>query len=125
MAIKGIGGVFIKVKNKQETINWYKEKLNLSFQDDAVIFEKFTGQSEVFALFNQDSEYFGNHECMINFRVENLLQFLEELKKKGVKAEDKVGEYDYGKFAWIYDINGNKIELWEPVESEPTDQVQK
>ena len=51
---------------------------------------------------------------MFNYRVENLTELLEELKENGVTVMDKVEEYDYGKFGWILDNDGNKIELWEP-----------
>jgi predicted enzyme related to lactoylglutathione lyase len=113
MGIQGLGGVFIKVKNKQETINWYRDKLNLKFQEDSVVFNKQTGQAEVLAFFAEESEYYRNTECMINFKVEKLESFIEELKAKGVRIEEKIAKYDYGKFAWIYDNNDNKIELWE------------
>ncbi len=51
---------------------------------------------------------------MFNYRVENLVELLEELKKEGVKIVGNIEEYDYGKFGWILDGDGNKIELWEP-----------
>ena len=51
---------------------------------------------------------------MFNYRVENLLELLAELKKEGVTVIDKVEEYEYGKFGWILDLDGTKIELWEP-----------
>lgn len=54
---------------------------------------------------------------MFNYRVENLVELLKELKKEGVTVIDKVEEYEYGKFGWIVDLDRNKIELWEPVDS--------
>jgi uncharacterized glyoxalase superfamily protein PhnB len=113
MSIQGLGGVFIKVKNKQETIEWYKENLNFKFHDDAIVFKKHKGQFEVLAFFSDDSEYYKNKECMLNLRVEKLEEFLQALKSKGVRTEDKIETYEYGKFGWIYDLNGNKVELWE------------
>ncbi len=53
-------------------------------------------------------------DFMFNYRVENLVELLEELKDKGVAVMDKIEEYNYGKFGWIMDLDGNKIELWEP-----------
>jgi len=55
---------------------------------------------------------------MINFRVKNLVELLTILKKEGVAVIGKMEEYDYGKFAWILDNEGNKIELWEPIDSD-------
>ena len=54
---------------------------------------------------------------MMNFRVENLVELLEALKKEGVTVVGEMEEYDYGKFGWILDPEGNKLELWEPVDS--------
>jgi len=54
---------------------------------------------------------------MMNFRVENLIELLKVLKDEGVKIVGEMQEYDYGKFAWILDSEGNKIELWEPIDS--------
>ena len=53
---------------------------------------------------------------MINFRVENLTELLEALKREGVTTLGEIEECDYGKFGWILDPNGNKLELWEPNE---------
>jgi len=54
---------------------------------------------------------------MINYRVENLVELLKVIKEEGVEEVGKMEEYEYGKFAWIMDLDGNKIELWEPVDS--------
>ena len=94
MGIQGLVGIFIKLKNKQETIAWYRDNLNFSFQDDSIVFKKQKGQFEVLAFFSEDTEYFKNKECMINLRVEKLEEFLEELKSKGVRTEEKIEIYD-------------------------------
>jgi predicted enzyme related to lactoylglutathione lyase len=54
---------------------------------------------------------------MINYRVENLLELIEDLRAKGVEVVGEIEEYEYGKFAWIVDPEGNKLELWEPIDS--------
>ena len=54
---------------------------------------------------------------MMNFRVENLVELLDVLKEEGVRVVGEIEEYDYGKFGWILDPEGNKIELWEPIDS--------
>ena len=62
---------------------------------------------------------------MMNFRVENLVELLEVLKQEGVEIVGEIEEYDYGKFDWILDPEGNKIELWEPVDSVFLDESEK
>lgn len=66
----------------------------------------------------KDTEYFdpSKKEFMFNYRVENLKELLETLKSEGVTIVGKMEEYDYGKFGWILDNEGNKIELWEPID---------
>ena len=66
-------------------------------------------------MFPADTDYFGSSKpaFMINYRVENLERMLEQLLRGGVNVE-KVEDYDYGRFAWITDPEGNRIELWEP-----------
>ena len=68
--------------------------------------------------FPQDTKYFdpSAKPFMVNFRVANLAALLEQLRKEGVQVDDKVEEYEYGKFGWIMDPEGNRVELWEPPE---------
>jgi predicted enzyme related to lactoylglutathione lyase len=76
----------------------------------------------VWALFPESTKYFEPSRApfMMNFRVENLEQLLAALRAEGVQVDDKVEAYDYGKFGWIIDPEGNRIELWEPpVERQP------
>lgn len=70
----------------------------------------------VWGIFPNHTKYFGpgTSQFMMNFRVENLDSLLAELKKEGVRVDGKVEEMEYGKFGWIYDPEGNRIELWEP-----------
>lgn len=70
----------------------------------------------VFAPFKKDSPYFPESQSvMLNFRVKEIDVLLAELKGKGVRIDEKRQDEDYGRFAWIYDLEGNKIELWEPL----------
>jgi predicted enzyme related to lactoylglutathione lyase len=70
----------------------------------------------VWAIFPRDTRYFGtgNAGFMINYRVDNLDEMLEELTQAGVTIDPHREDYDYGRFAWIVDPDGNRIELWEP-----------
>jgi len=73
----------------------------------------------VWAIFPSNSTYFGNSPSplMINYRVANLEKMLAQLRRSGVKIE-KTEDYGYGRFAWITDLEGNRIELWEPKEKQ-------
>jgi predicted enzyme related to lactoylglutathione lyase len=121
--VTGIGGIFFKGSNVEELNKWYKNHLGIAINEYGTgDFEwrdkenpEIIGQT-VWSIFAQDTTYFdpGNQSFMINYRVENLEELLKILREEGVKVEDKVEEADYGKFGWIYDPDGNKIELWEP-----------
>jgi predicted enzyme related to lactoylglutathione lyase len=73
----------------------------------------------VWAIFPQETKYFAPSQSsfMINFRVENLDELLRALREEGVQVDPKVEEYEYGKFGWIMDPEGNRVELWEPPKS--------
>ena len=118
----GIGGVFFKTEDPTATKDWYKNHLGFNTDDWGCTFKwkdnegkKATTQ---WSPFSKDTKYFepSKKDFMFNYRVENLVELLKELKEKGVTVIDKIEEYDYGKFGWIVDLDGNKIELWEPID---------
>lgn len=121
--VTGIGGIFFKSKDPKGIKEWYRKHLGnnpaldgeLYFQWRAAQDPNKTGVT-VWGPFSADTKYFdpSTSTFMINYRVANLTQLLETLRKEGVHVEDKVEEYEYGKFGWIMDPDGNKIELWEP-----------
>ena len=107
--ITGIGGVFLKYNEDQKhLIKWYEQKLNITVSAYGLIFLK----PNIFSLvtFNWKSD----HEVILNFTVDNLDQFMDELIEKDVLIVREVKESDYGKFSIIKDLHGNVIELWEP-----------
>ena len=117
--LAGIGGVFFKAKNPDALGSWYHEKLGLPMQDGFGRFiwrqpgapEK-SGRTE-WCLFEADSDYFkGNF--MINYRVTNMDRMLAQLREQGVTIE-KTEDVEYGRFAWVIDPEGNRVELWEPI----------
>ena len=112
--ITGIGGLFFRSKDNKALSQWYEKHLGLSqgWQQEA--------GPTVFAPFKEDTTYFASmqQQFMINLRVEGLEEVVERLKAEGVKVDDDRQDYPYGKFAWIYDPEGNKIELWEPADDE-------
>lgn len=121
--VTGIGGIFFKAKDTKVINDWYKKNLGLETGTYGVSFEWKEKETDKVATtqwapFKKDTSYFepSEKEFMINYRVENLDLLLEELKKENVKILDEIQTYDYGKFIHILDPEGNKIELWEPLE---------
>jgi predicted enzyme related to lactoylglutathione lyase len=117
----GIGGVFFKAKDPKAMAQWYQTHLGIDF--DGKIYCDFEFSTEekgsmAFSFFEPQTKYFepSEKEFMINFRVENLDALLKTLREEGVEIVGEPQAYDYGKFGWILDPEGNKIELWQPSE---------
>lgn len=121
--VTGIGGFFFKSENPSELKNWYKKHLNLNTDDYGCTFwwknEKDERCSTQWSPFKDNTKYFepSEKQFMQNFRVENLEKLLEKFKVEKVQVIGEMESHDYGKFAWILDLEGNKIELWEPIDS--------
>jgi len=122
--VTGIGGIFFKCKDPKQVREWYKTHLgidagqygaNFKWRQDADSTKKGSTQ---WAPFSETTKYFdpSTKDFMINYRVENLETLVEQLKTEGVTIVDKIEGSDYGKFVHILDVEGNKIELWEPVD---------
>lgn len=118
--VTGIGGFFFKAKDSNKLVDWYHKHLGLKTDQYGSTFwwkdKEGNDCSTQWSPFAEDTTYFlpSEKQFMQNFRVENLLLLLDELKNEGVTIVGDVETYDYGKFAWILDPEGNKIELWEP-----------
>ncbi|WP_299667132.1 VOC family protein [uncultured Polaribacter sp.] len=118
--VTGIGGLFFKSEDTRAAKNWYKKHLGFKTDDYGATFwwkdTKGKEASTQWSPFTKDTNYFepSKKEFMFNYRVENLVELLKELKKEGVTIVGEMEEYDYGKFGWILDNENNKIELWEP-----------
>ena len=125
---KGVGGIFFKAKDVKSLNEWYTKNLGFVPNADGIMFESresIDPNKKAYlnwSPFNEKTKYFepSKKEFMINYRVQNLEQLKINLEKNGVQIVDKIETYDYGKFLHIMDIEGNKIELWEPVDSEFT-----
>jgi predicted enzyme related to lactoylglutathione lyase len=123
--VTGIGGIFFFSENPDKTKEWYSENLGLEVNQWGSSFEfrNANRPNEINYLqwspFKQGSEYFSpsKKEFMINYRVQNIEGLVNKLKNNGVTILDSIEAYDYGKFVHIMDTEGNKIELWEPVDS--------
>ncbi len=112
--VLGIGGVFFKSQNPAELRQWYATHLGIP---DAEFGHMFEGEGQtVWAPFEHDTTYFAPSEkpFMINYRVENLERMLAQLRAANVWVDEKVEAFNYGKFGWAMDPEGNRFELWEP-----------
>lgn len=111
--ILGIGGIFLRSADPDRLTAWYREHLGITPAADHTPWNA-GGGLLVFSPFKKDSEYFPPaQQVMINFRARDLDQLLAELAGKGVRIDEKRMDEPYGRFAWIYDCDGNKIELWQ------------
>ncbi|MFU8844998.1 MAG: VOC family protein [Bacteroidales bacterium] len=123
--VTGIGGIFFFSENPEKTKEWYAQNLGLEVNQwgSGFEFRNANRPDEINYLqwspFQQGSEYFvpSKKEFMINYRVQNIEGLVNKLKNNGVTVLDSIETYDYGKFVHIMDADGNKIELWEPVDS--------
>lgn len=124
--VTGIGGIFLKAKDPETTRKWYKEHLGIENGKWGGTFEWRHAKDPskkgftAWSIFDEMTDYTqpGNKDAMINYRVENLEELLETLKQEGVEIVSEMEVFDYGKFGWIMDPNGYKIELWEPIDDE-------
>ncbi len=123
--VTGIGGIFFFSDDPKATREWYGKNLGLEIDDYGSVFEFRNGNrpDEINYLrwspFEKGSEYFNPSEkdFMINYRVQNIEGLVTKLRESGVTILDSIETYEYGKFVHILDPEGNKIELWEPVDS--------
>ncbi|MNX67036.1 D-lactate dehydrogenase [compost metagenome] len=120
--VTGIGGFFFKSEDPKALRDWYRKHLELDTNDYGCTFrwknEKGEDCSTQWSPFKSDTNYFSPSEkqFMQNFRVEKLEELLAKLREEGVQVIGEMESYDYGNFGWILDLEGNKIELWEPMD---------
>ena len=114
LKVSGIGGVFFRSVDPDGLALWYEEKLGVLRVGEPV-WEQEAGPT-VFSPFPADTDYFGrsDQQFMLNFRVDDLDGMVEQLGESDVKIDPKREDSEYGRFAWVYDPEGNKIELREP-----------
>ena len=119
----GLGGPFIKAEDPKALAAWYEKHLGMVFNGTTYTDWKFTDKDgktipgfNVFSFFKKASDYFNpsTKDVMVNFIVEDLFGLIELLKSEGVTISGDSSDSEYGKFGWIMDPEGNKIELWEP-----------
>jgi len=119
--VLGPGGFFFKARDPAALCRWYATHLGVKFEEYGAAnfaLEPQPGRNAciVFSPFAADTQYFapGTGSFMVNFRVESLDRMLAQLRAGGVWVDPKVEDYEYGRFGWCLDPEGNKIELWEP-----------
>lgn len=125
----GIGGIFFKCRDPEKVREWYQKHLGMKTNEYGSLFEfRKSDTPDVkgylqWSPFKDDTDYFdpSQKEFMINYRVNNLEEMVEAMRKDGVNILDDIETYEYGKFVHILDPENNKIELWEPVDSVFTD----
>jgi predicted enzyme related to lactoylglutathione lyase len=122
--VTGIGGVFFKSRGKgSDLAAWYKENLGLELESWGGAILRWPddkaedGGLTVWSSADSDTKWFGPSESsfMINYRVDDLDEMLEQLKQNGVEVVGGPDPAENGKFAWIMDPDGNKVELWQPM----------
>jgi catechol 2,3-dioxygenase-like lactoylglutathione lyase family enzyme len=124
--ILGIGGIFFKSADRNQMREWYSKHLGLADKGGGAMLpwrEHDDPQKDhvtVWTIFPASTDYFpATQAFMINYIVDDLDALLDRLRQEGVKIDAKRMNESYGHFAWIYDQDGNKIELWQPVSAKP------
>ncbi|MGH7533690.1 MAG: VOC family protein [Gemmatimonadales bacterium] len=121
--VTGIGGIFFKAKDAPALQAWYKRHLGIDVQEwGGAAFNwtdadgKPTGGTTAWAINGAESKQFAPSQAsfMVNYRVEDLHGLVKALKVEGCNVLDKIDESEYGKFGWVMDPEGNKVELWQP-----------
>lgn len=121
--VTGIGGIFFKAKDPKAMQAWYKRHLGIDVQDwGGTVFNwtdeegKPLGGTTVWSIAPAEGGAFepGNAPFMVNYRVADVAALLEVLREEGCNVLDKFDDSEYGKFGWVIDPEGNKVELWEP-----------
>jgi predicted enzyme related to lactoylglutathione lyase len=117
--VLGIGGVFFKARDPQALAAWYREHLGVPVeagQTYATLKSAGANETTVWATFPNDTPYFGSPAStfMVNFRVRSLDAMFDQLRAAGAIVDERIEDYDYGRFGWATDPEGNRFELWEP-----------
>lgn len=112
--VTGIGGVFFRSENPESLRQWYEDHLGILDPPDGVWVQ--AEGPTVFAPFERNTDYFGrpDQSFMLNFRVNDLDAMLGQLRAAGIEVVGEQEDEGIGRFAWIVDPEGNRIELWEP-----------
>ena len=120
--VTGIGGIFFKAKDAPALCAWYRQHLGVDVQSwggasfDWADDPRAASGTTAWAINSADNDYFAPSTApfMVNYRVADLHALLQALRDEGCEVLDTVDESEFGKFGWVMDPEGNKVELWEP-----------
>ena len=118
--VTGIGGIFFKARDPEALRAWYRKHLEIDIQDWGGTAFRWQDDSPdgitVWTIFSPTNDYFSPSTApfMINYRVTDLMALLDILRSEGCTVDDKTDTSEFGKFGWVMDPEGNRIELWEP-----------
>lgn len=131
--VLGIGGVFVRSPDPARLASWYRDHLGVAVDDEwgggtfpLQAADEPAGSYAVWAAFPADTDYFGSptNQAMVNFRVRDLAAMLAQLQAAGCDVADETEDSEFGRFGWVTDHDGNRVELWQPPDTpvEPRDQ---
>jgi predicted enzyme related to lactoylglutathione lyase len=114
--VTGIGGAFLRANDPQKLYAWYEEHLGIASPNGCFLFPPETQRAyTVVSFFPKSSDYFPlSQPAMLNFQVDDLNAVLQKLSAAGVSVDPRREDYDYGRFGWFTDPEGNRVELWQP-----------
>jgi predicted enzyme related to lactoylglutathione lyase len=120
--VRGIGGVFFKAADPKALSSWYRDALGLDVESWGGVFFRWDAQKgadgagTVWSPFSQDTKYFAPSEkpYMFNFVVDDLDAMLAQARAAGAVVDEKINDDDNGRFGWLMDPEGNRVELWQP-----------
>ena len=118
----GIGGIFFKARDKAALVAWYRDHLGVPVEDWGGASFGWKAHDPdgdamtVWSAFDHDTSYFepSTRDFMVNFRVTDLDAMLDQLRAAGCPVDDRIEQSDFGRFGWVMDPEGNRVELWEP-----------
>ncbi len=125
--VTGIGGVFFKSNDPSKLKEWYRAHLGIGSEANGEFMFEWREKDDpqqigftVWSPYPQDTNYFEPSRAtfMLNYRVADLDELLAALRNEGVEIVGEIQEYEYGRFAWVMDPEGNRVELWEPPKAE-------
>jgi predicted enzyme related to lactoylglutathione lyase len=125
--VTGIGGIFLRARDPKSLSAWYVKHLGITLSEYGGATFLWTDEvpattgMTTWSLFSESSKHFGPgnergpQQAMVNYRVDNLDELLAQLAAEGVNIDPDRQNADYGRFAWVTDPEGNRIELWQPL----------
>jgi predicted enzyme related to lactoylglutathione lyase len=114
--VTGLGGAFLRAADPQALYAWYEQHLGVRIRDGCISFPCETQRAYIaIAFFPRASDYFPvSQSAMLNFQVDDLDGVLNRLNSAGASVDTKREEYEFGRFGWFTDPEGNRVELWQP-----------